>query len=206
MSKSSPRISSTRKENGSVPSLQLTAEPLLGGFEERFGGTDLVELTDLAIVSIAIPLGGDAALAAALSKTYGTDMPAPGRSVISTDGQTRFLWTARDQLFALFEDGSPNAAADVKKNLGDTGYVTLQSDNWVALRLSGEKARDALERICPIDLHPTTFAEGHVARTMMEHMGVFILRDDLNAFLLLSASSSAETFLHAVKTSVQNVS
>ncbi len=187
-------------------SLQLKAEPLLGGFRENVGGTDLIELTELAIVSIAIPLDGEQAFKAALSKAYGIDAPAPGRSILSADGQTRFVWTARDQLFALFEDASPMAAADLGEKLGNVVYVTLQSDNWVALRLSGPDARGALERICPIDLDPQAFPEGAAARTAMEHMGAIILRDGADSFVLLSASSSAQSFLHAVKTSIENVS
>ncbi len=189
-----------------MPSLQLEAEPLLGRFQESFGETQLSELTELAIVSIAIPLDGEQAFKAALSGAYGAGMPEPGGSTLSSDGRTRFLWTARDQLFALFKDRSPSAAANMGKALDTTAYVTLQSDNWVALRLSGGKARTALERICPIDLHPSAFPEGHVARTMMEHMGTIILGDGTDKFLLLSASSSAKSFLHAVRTSLQNVS
>lgn len=185
--------------------LPLKAEPLLDGLEESFGDTALTELTELAIVSIAIPLGGDAAFASTLSKGYGADMPAPGGSTSSSDGQTRFLWTARDQLFALFEDTSPNAAANMGKSFDGTAYVTLQSDNWVALRLAGGKARETLERICPIDLHPSAFPESCVARTMMEHMGTIVFCERVDRFLLLSASSSAPSFLHAVKTSLQNV-
>lgn len=188
-----------------MPSLQLTPEPFLGGFHETIDGTALAEVTDLAIVSIAIPLGGDEAFEAALSEAYGVERPLPGRSVLSVDGLTRFLWTSPDQLFLLFESTSPSAAEDVGKKLGDTAYVTLQSDNWAVLRLSGDRARDALERICPIDLHPAAFAEGQIARTAMEHMGTFILRDGPSSFLLMSASSSAGCFLHAVKTSLENL-
>jgi sarcosine oxidase subunit gamma len=189
-----------------VLDLALKAEPRLGGFHDNVGGTELVEMTDLAIVSIAVPLDGEAAFEAALSKAYGAEKPAPGQSVLSSDGQTRFLWTAPDQLFALFEETSPKAADDVRERLGGAGYVTLQSDNWVALRLTGGMARAALERICPIDLHPSVFTEGLVARTAMEHMGAFVLCEGLHSFLLLSASSSAESFLHAVETSLKNVS
>lgn len=188
-----------------MPSLQLDAEPCLGGFHETIGGTALAEVTDFAIVSIAIPQGGDAAFEAALAKAYDLKRPAPGRSTLSSDGSARCLWTSADQLFLLLEDSSPNAAADVRKELGGTAYVTLQSDNWVALHLAGEKARDALERICPIDLHPAAFAEGQVARTAMEHMGAFVLRNGVDSYLLLSASSSALSFLHAVETSLRNV-
>jgi len=188
-----------------VPSLQLTAEPLLGGFKATFDDTDLSELTTLAIVSIAIPLGGDKAFASALNKAYGASIPPAGGSSLSANGNIRFLWMARDQLFALFEEDSPNAAADMSKALSDTAYVTLQSDNWVVLRLAGSKARDALERICPLDLHPSAFAEGHAARTIMEHMGAILVHETADQFLLLSASSTAKSYLHAVQTSLHNV-
>ncbi|MGI9418021.1 MAG: sarcosine oxidase subunit gamma [Geminicoccaceae bacterium] len=189
-----------------MPSLQLKAEPLLGGFCSTSDGTDLTELTKLAIVSIAIPMGGDAAVASAVSKAFGADMPNPGGSTLSSDGQTRFIWTAPDQLFALFEDEGPDAAADMRERLDGTAYVTLQSDSWVALRLSGCKAQEALERICPIDLHQSAFPTGRVSRTAMEHMGAIVIGEGGNSFLLLSASSSAKSYLHAVKTSLQNVS
>ena len=188
-----------------MPSLQLEAEPLLGGFSKTIGGTELSEVTDLAIVSIAIPMGGDLAFAGALSNAYGADRPALGGSSLSADGRVRFLWMAPDQLLALFENDSPNAAATISEKLDGKAYVTLQSDNWLALRLSGKTAHAALERICPLDLHPDAFPEGRVARTVMEHMGAVILRQGRESFLLLSTSSSACSFLHAVETSLRNV-
>jgi sarcosine oxidase subunit gamma len=39
----------------------------------------------------------------------------------------------------------------------------------------------------------------------MEHLGTIVLRDGTDSFLLLSAHSSAESFLHAVETSIRNV-
>ena len=83
--------------------------------------------------------------------------------------------------------------------------MTLQSDNWVGVRISGTRSRDALERICPLDLHPDVFGIDQVARTVMEHLGVIILREDKDSFLMLSASSSAKSFLHAIETSIHNV-
>ena len=185
--------------------MRLKPEPFLGAFRETVGGTELAEVTDLAIVSIAVPLNGEPALDAALTEAYGVERPSPNRSVLAADGLTRILWTSPDQLFLLAEEANPRAAEAVRDKLGDAAYVTLQSDNWVALRLSGGKARTALERICPIDLHPASFTDGQIARTSMEHMGAFILREGPDSFLLLSASSSARSFLHAVETSLHNV-
>ena len=60
-----------------------------------------------------------------------------------------------------------------------------------------------LERLCPLDLHESAFPVGAAQRTVMEHMGAVILREGTDEFLLLSASSSAASFLHAVKTSIR---
>lgn len=188
-----------------MPSLQLKAEPLLGGFQVTFDDTTLAEVDNISIVSIAIPLDGRDVLASAIERAFGADIPAPGESTLSKDGRTRFLWTMQDQIFALFEEENPHAANDVAKKLNGAGYVTLQSDNWVALRLAGNKACDALERICPLDLHPSAFPEGRAARTVMDHMGTLVLREGSDTFLLLSASSSARSFLHTVETSLHNV-
>ena len=61
----------------------------------------------------------------------------------------------------------------------------------------------ALERFCPLDLG--AFPAGSVARTAMEHMGAVIAReDDAPTFLLLSARSSARSFLHGLGTALES--
>ena len=183
----------------------LTAEPVLGGYRHRTADTVLEEVTGLAIVSIAVPLGGEPALAQAMRAAHGAGVPTPGRTTLSADGGTRFLGIGPDQLFALFDHAGADAAEVVATALNGSGYITLQSDNWVGLRISGPLTLAALERICPLDLHPSVFAVGSVARTVMEHMGAIILREADDRFLLLSASSSAMSFAHAVETSIRNV-
>jgi len=189
-----------------VADLTLTPAPLLGGYQRSFGATDLREATDLAIVSLAVPQGDEARCATALDTAYGCAMPDSGRYVVSNDGQTRVIRTAPDQLFVLFPHAAPNARAVVATATGDAFWSTDQTDNWCALELSGPQARAALARICMLNLHPQAFGPDHAARTVMEHMGAMILRSGDDAFLLLSARSSAKSFLHAVETSVTNVS
>lgn len=183
----------------------LTARPALGGYQRNFDGVSLEELTDIAIVSIATPRGDEAAIAKAVKDAYGTDIPKPGEATLSNDGSTRLLGMGIDQMFCVFNHAGPDAAEVVGANLKGAGYVTLQSDTWACLRISGPGSRDALERICPIDLDPLIFHEGCVARTAMEHMGAIIYPEDADTFVLISASSSAASFLHAVETSIHNV-
>ena len=194
----------TRREDVSVAETGLEALPILGGYNQRFGDFHLQERDDLAIVSLAIPLGGEAKATAALKDAYCVELPTTLSSV-SNHRKTRFIRTGQDQYFAIFGRASAFPEREVREALKDTVYTNDQSDVWVVLSLSGSSVRLALERICPIDLHNAAFPLGASARTVMEHMGALIIRDGDDSFLLMSASSSADSFLHAIETSIHNV-
>ena len=181
----------------------LTAEPFLGGHSLDLGDVAVAEVTDIAIVSIATPLGGGDALASAINATWGCALPAPRGTSKSSDGSVTLIFSTPDQTLALLPAVNGLAVNDVAAKLGDAGYYTEQTDNWVGLRVSGARAITALERICPLDL--ATMAVNGAERTVMEHLGVFILREAEDRFLLLSGSSSAKSFLHAVELSMRNV-
>jgi heterotetrameric sarcosine oxidase gamma subunit len=188
-----------------VPEFTLTAAPPLAGLDKSFGPNKLRAPEGLAVVALAIPMDGEEAAADALRRAYGVEMPAPGASALGMDGATRLLRSAPDQLLALFTHATPDAEQRIASDLGDAVYLTDQTDALAALELEGPQARAALARICPLDLHPDSFAQGAGARTMMEHLAVTILRTGDARFLLLSASSSAESFRHAVEQSLHNV-
>lgn len=179
----------------------LEAKSPLAGYAERFGTLHLAERTGFGLVSLAVPLGGDKPAAAALKKAWGLAAPAPGRSVVAKDG-TRLIWSGPDQLLALFDHPGHGAEARVAEATGGAFHTTDQSDNWVALSLAGPGARAALERLCPLDLHDDAFPVDAAGRTVMEHMGAFIVREAEDDYLLMSASSSARSFLHAVEHSI----
>ena len=179
----------------------LTPKPPLGGYDRRFGDLHLRECTDLALVSLAIPQGGDAAAKKAIKSAFGLALPDPGQSTVGKS--QRLIRTAPDQALLVFNDTAANAEPAVRKALKGACYTTLQTDAWVVLSLNGPGARTALERICPLDLHDSAFPEGAAQRTVMEHMGAMILREGPHSYLLLSASSSAQSFLHAVETSIR---
>ena len=183
----------------------LTAATPLGGLNLRFEEVEIAEEGERALVSVAIPNGGEAALAGSVKQAYGVDLPAVGRSMRSQDGLFQLLGMARDQIFLLFDDPGGDPVAHVEAQLGQTAYLADQSDSWVMLTVSGHRARAALERICPLDLHPDKFAIGHVARTVMEHHAAIVMRLEAARYLLLSPRSSAGSFAHAVQVSAENV-
>ena len=188
-----------------MPETTLTACQALNGYHKQFGDTALKELTNQSLVSIAVPLGGDDALREAMTSAYGATFPAPGSTILSTDGSIRFLGLQSKECFALFESNGNEAVGIISNALGEAAYYTDQSDGWAMLLLSGPLALTSLERICTLDLAPTKFSLGSVARTAMEHLGVIVLHNDKDSYLLMSPRSSAPSFLHAVETSIKNV-
>ncbi|MEM8775855.1 MAG: sarcosine oxidase subunit gamma [Pseudomonadota bacterium] len=183
----------------------LISEPPLAGVEFEFGGIKVHAPENLAIVSIALPLGGEADAEKAINAAFGEALPDPGRSVVCKDG-SRLVRLSPDQAFVMFTHETPDAEPFIEQRLKGKAYTTDQTDVWVGLVVEGSQSRAALERICPIDLHDAAFAIDDAARTVMEHLGVLIIRTGANAFLLLSASSSADSFLHAIQLSARNVS
>lgn len=185
--------------------ISLQAKPLLGAFESASGPVNLKELTELAIVSMAIPQGDEAGCTEKLRAAFGATLPENGRTCLSADGKTRFLRTQPDQLFALFIHADPDARKVVHNATEGAFWTTDQTDVWCALEISGPQAREALARICPLDLHPESFGPDHMGRTVMEHLGAIIFRTGEDSFALMSARSSAQSFLHAVTQSIENI-
>ncbi len=181
--------------------ITLTATPLLGHADLHIGENRIKERADLALVSIATPLNGESALATALQNGWSLDLPSATQSTVT--GDTRALRTSPDQLLLVFPHPTPDAEPTVQSKVNGAGYTTDQTDAWVILEVSGPETLAALERIFPLDLR--NFAMGENGRTVAEHMSAMAVRLDVDRFLLMSASSSAQSFLHAVETSYHYV-
>lgn len=182
-------------------SFTLEAAPILAGADLTISDNRIIERNDLALVSVATPLGGEDAIAAALNKGWSLSVPQP--TVASQNGDTHAIRIAPDQLMLVFPHNAPDANTAVQSKLDGAGYTTDQTDVWVVLEISGPDTIAALERICPLDV--AEFPVGAAGRTVTEHMGAFVLRVGDDSFWLFSASSSAQSFLHAVETSYRNV-
>lgn len=180
---------------------ELTRAAILGGYDRSIGGIRLRERTELALVSLALPRGQEGEAERAIDSAFGLDLPEPGDSV--TTGTHRLVWMGTDQMMLVFENDAPLAEPGVRAALEGACYTTSQTDGWVILSVSGTGTREALSRICPIDLHERAFQIGNATRTTMEHMGAMVLRDGDESFLLFSASSSAKSFLKAVEDSIR---
>ena len=187
----------------------LQALTALDNFSEESHGITVTEVTDLAIVSMAIPAATNDAFNKAIKKSYKVERPATGSFSQSKTDNARFLGLQQDQMFVLFDYSSDRAVEEISAKINGSkqlSYLCDQSDSWVTLRVSGENSIDALERICPLDINPSVFPVGSVARTSMEHMATIIIHEEEGSYLLLSLRSFAHSFLHAVTTSIKNIS
>ena len=197
----------------------LTAQSPLGGYEMITDGTSLIEVTGLSMVSIAPLAGNQTAFQTAMAKLFKTGKtdrtgrtgsPKPSATMaLDRSGKPRCILmpSAQNQWFLCFDDDGTNpidaAKALLGKSLSNQIAMTDQSDSWVILALSGLNSRQTLARICPIDCSASAMPIGTTARTSMEHLGAIITRrpdegDHQPCFWLLSARSSAASFLHAI--------
>lgn len=185
-----------------MTSYSLNPVSPLGGFDQTWDDLRLREVTDHSLLSLAIPLDGEKAFKTYLKSAFGLGIAAPGSS--ETKDEKTLLGLARDQFFLLMPFAETPLSPELLSAVKGQAHLTDQSDSWAHLQISGQGIRDALERICPISLHPDEFAIGSVARTSMEHLNAIIWRTDQDTFHLMSARSSAHSFLHALTTSIEN--
>ena len=170
----------------------VSKSPVDGIVPLEINGLSLTEIVPEQVTSVAPYAGQESAASEALTALIGAGIPAPNRST-GREG-ARVVWTGAGQAMVI--------GPVVDPSLAQHAALTDQSDAWVVLEVSGPDCRLALERICPIDLHPDAFAVNAVARTVMEHMSAIIWRKGENEFRLCSARSSAGSFVHAVENSI----
>jgi heterotetrameric sarcosine oxidase gamma subunit len=164
-----------------VPEL-IAKSALAGHAPLTLLGTTLAEGVVAPITSIAPFPGRMAQLNAALAP-LGLAFPPPNTQ--SINGDTRLLWTGRDQAF-LIGATAPNA-------LTEYAALTDQTDGWAILTLQGPAATDALMRPVPLDLRASAFPVGRTARAPLNHMQAILTRTGPDAFEVLVFRSMART-------------
>ncbi|MEM1362365.1 MAG: hypothetical protein AAGF94_11705 [Pseudomonadota bacterium] len=157
----------------------------------EIGGWTLSDLSELPLVNLSIPLGDEAAVVTALDAA-GLAWPVPGQSV---GNAARGLLRMGGDNALVF--GMPLEA--LSDALGDTAWLTDQSDTWVGLRLTGGDPRAALAYLCALDLADSAFPDGAGARTRMAHLSVILLRQSAEDWWFWAPRSSIESFIHALK-------
>ena len=168
-----------------VPALAGIALP--GRHGDRTGQPGLVvqELGGVEIVGLAARNGRAGALAQAVRRRWGVDLPTTPRVVES--GGTAFLWAGAAQWLVRQDGGEGRVERELRDLAAGLASVTAQGDGRVVLRLGGPAIRSVLAGAVPIDLHPKTFRPGDTAITLAGHVGIQLRQvDDAPTFEILA--------------------
>lgn len=178
----------------------------LGGQEARIdviGAVTISENVDTALASLAIRAGKDKPFATAAKKALKFALPGPGLWV-GKDGLGAW-WTSPDQWFIEAPVAShEDIAGALKPVFGENASVTEQSGGWCRFDLEGDDCVGVLQRLCAVDT--ATMKAGAATRSVIEHMGIFIVcREAATRFTIYGGRSSAGSLHHALVTAAKSV-
>ena len=174
--------------------VDLVAETPLAGMAERTIGTVTLAEGDLGTLTSIAPYKGKD-IGAAFKAAHAMPWPASGRA--TGKAGARAIWFGREMV--LLAGPEPDAA------LNAYAAMTLQSDAWTSVTVSGAGAEDVLARLVPLDLSADSFKRGHTARTMIQHMNGSVTRIGTDTFLLMVFRSMAGTLIHDLERAMESV-
>lgn len=164
------------------------------------GPVTLTENITVALASVATRKGRETDVAQAATSLNIT-LPAPGHASDTA------LWLAPDQWmieapFATHAD----ITAYLKPTFGDAASITEQTDAWVRFDLnmtepSGLNLHALFELLCNLDTR--SMQPGHATRTVIEHLGCYVICR-AEGFTILGPRSSAKSLHHALITAAKS--
>ena len=160
-------------------------------------GIMLAELQGVAIASVIARKGKVGEASAAAERTFGVALPRTPRRV---EGKgIEFIWAGPEQWLALARGGLAAGELETRLAAAFAGLASVaeQSDGRCLLRISGARARDALAKGLPIDLHPRVVRPGDTALTVAALIGVQIWQlDETPSYEIAVFRGFARSFWH----------
>lgn len=177
----------------------LKAQSPLNGLSKSWAGLSIREVVEGELCSLSVSNDQREKILTAFEHKFGGALPEAGKLVALQHGLA--FWTAPNQWFLATTNADPKTELRLRKSLGDGAVVTLQTDAWAQIEISGERAGDIMERMIALDLCDDAFPEGSAARTQVHHINVFVLRlpGARNSFRFMSARSFSQSFADALQ-------
>ncbi len=157
------------------------------------GALCITERMDVALASVAVRRGHDLTDAAGVA---GVPLPGPARH--AAGAVYAAFWVAPGMWFVEAPFASHEAIADLLAAVfGAAASVTEQTDAWVVFDLSAPDLAPVLERLCNVDFPGVP--DGHACRTVVDHLGCYLIRHGRGEARLYGPRSSARSLLHALE-------
>lgn len=197
-------ISLIQRGSGCVDRISLKPLNALLGAAPRvdtIGAVSISENPSIALASLATRRGR-ADRVAEVAEELGLDLPGPGRA--SGSAPYAALWLGPDQWLIMAEgDADQDIAGALETAFGTAASVTEQTGGWVCLDVTGPALPALFERLCAVD--SAAMEPGQGTRTVIEHLGCYIICIDAAQFRLFGPRSSAGSLHHALTTAAQAI-
>lgn len=128
----------------------------------------------------------------ALTAATSVGLPASVGHVTGDATGTAVLWQGPDEFLVVAPEGSTLADELVTALGSEAGQVVDLSANRTIVELSGPSARLVLEKGCPADLHPRSFAVGTAISTVLGPVPLMLWKTAEETFRLLPRASFAD--------------
>lgn len=168
------------------------ARPGRRGRQSEAAGVTACELEPRAIVSIIARNAVYDALAATVRSKLATELPLAPRRTAGRD--VALVWSGPARWLAMSSLSPPVAFSSFTGALVGIASIIDQSHALALLRLEGPRARDALAKGFPIDLHPRAFEPGQTAVTSVGHIPAQIWQASSGVYEIAVARSLARSF------------
>jgi sarcosine oxidase, subunit gamma len=179
----------------------LTALGNAAPIKLAIGDVTIIERFDVALASVAVRRGFAKDLKKR-AKGAGLPLPAASKSeantIYSTFWMTPEMWMV-EAPFSSHED----IAAILKAALGDAASITEQTDAWVRFDVAAINLLPLMERLSNIDL--ASKPVGFATRTVIEHLGIYLIKRGEAEITLYGPRASALSLLHALKVTAKSV-
>lgn len=164
------------------------------------GPVTITETVSTALASLASRLGREAEVAS-VAQAAGIPLPGPGKAAFNTPYGS--FWLGPEQWMVLAPFAShEDITAHLKPLFGDAASITEQTDAWVQFDLTGENLPALFELLCSLDSR--NMADNTATRSVIEHLGTYVLRRGKDHFTIFGPRSSAASLHHALITAAKS--
>lgn len=161
----------------------------------------IAERFDVALASLAMRRGQEKGFAVAAKKL---GVPLPQASRFEAGKEFSAFWTTPEMWFVEADFAAhEDIVAALKPGFGETASITEQTDAWVRFDVSGAGLERLFERLSNLDLGQ--LPDGFASRTVIEHLGVYLIRQSATSVTLYGPRSSAQGLLHALEVTAKSV-